>query len=118
MIPDLPACRVSDEFAFSYVGIDYAGPLFVKNIYDSNMDMHKAYILLFTCASSRNVHLELCPNMSFSCLIRSIKRFTSRRGKFVLAISDNFKTFISKELQHFLTKENIKWTHILAKAPW
>ena len=45
------------------------------------------------CASSRNVHLELCSNMSFSCLIRSIKRFIAHRGKFVLAISDHFQTF-------------------------
>ena len=101
--PDLPSCHVSNEFAFSYVGVDFAGPLYVRDVYDSNSEMHKAYLLLFTCASSRNVHLELCPKMSFSCLIRSIKRFIASHGKFILAISDNFQTFLSKKLQQFLT---------------
>ena len=56
--------------------------------------------------------------MSFSCLIRSIKRFIASHGKLILAISDNFQTFLSKELQQFLTYEEIKWNHILPKAPW
>ena len=116
--PDLPSYRVSYEYAFSNVGIDYAGPLFVKDIYNVDSQMHKAYILLFTCAATRSVHLELCPNMSCSSLIRCLKRFTARRGKFDMAISDNFQTFLSKELKQFLTNEEIKWNHILAKSPW
>ena len=57
--PDLPGYRVASDFAFTNIGVDYAGPLFVKNIYSETDEMHKAYICLFTCASTRNVHLEL-----------------------------------------------------------
>ena len=31
--PPLPSFRVSDDLAFSKVGVDFAGPLYVKNIY-------------------------------------------------------------------------------------
>ena len=116
--PDLPIFRVSNEFAFTNVGIDYAGPLFVKEIYLPSPKMFKAYILLFTCAATRSVHIELCPGMSGSCLIRCLKRFISHRGKLNMAISDNFQTFISDELKQFLAFEGIKWTHILPKSPW
>ena len=80
--------------------------------------MFKAYILLFTCAATRSVHIELCPSLSGSCLIRCLKRFISRRGKFNMAISDNFQTFISDALKQLLAFEGIKWTHILPKSPW
>ena len=48
---DLPGFRVNHmTFAFSTPGLDYAGPLFVKN---KGLPSSKVYILLFTCASSR-----------------------------------------------------------------
>ena len=99
--------RVSYEFAFTNVGVDFAGPLFVKDIYSSNSNMYKAYILLFTFAAMRSIQLELCPNMSRPCLIRCLQRFTGRRGKFKMAISETFLTFLSDELQQFLTSEDI-----------
>ena len=115
--PDLPEFRVAYEFAYTNIGADYGGPIYVKDVY-AETEMHKAYFLLFTCAATRNVHIELCPNMSASCLLRALKRFIGRRGKFAMAISDNFKTFLSAELQVFLTNEGIDWKYILAKSPW
>ena len=74
--PDLPSSRVSSEFAFATTGIDYAGPLMVKNVYNNDDGkMYKAYICLMTCAASRNVHLELTPSMDAASLIRALKRF-------------------------------------------
>ena len=54
--PSLPDYRVTSHFAFQKIGLDYAGPLHVKDIYTNDAsDMHKAYACLFTCASTRNV---------------------------------------------------------------
>ena len=80
--PDLPKYHLSTEFAFQTTGLDFAGPLFVKNIYEkfSSFDLNKSYILLFTCATTRNIHLELTPSMEVSSVIRAIKRFLARRG--------------------------------------
>ena len=116
--PDLPSYRVAYEFAFNNIGIDYAGPLMVKDIYSTSTVMYKSYICLFTCAATRNVHLELCPGMDAQSLIRLLNRFIGRRGTFNMAVSDNFKTFIGKELHEFLTSRGIKWKHILDKSPW
>ena len=116
--PDLPDYRVAYEFAWQNIGIDYAGPVYVKDIYSKDSTMHKAYICLMTCAATRNVHIELVPDMSAPALIRCLKRFIGRRGKFHMAVSDNFKSFVGKDLQRFLASEGINWTHILPKSPW
>ena len=60
--PDLPEERVSDGLPFVNTGVDFAGPLYVQN--ESQGDQFKAYVCLFTCASTRAVHLELTPDLS------------------------------------------------------
>ena len=60
-VPDLPGFRVKGDFAFSFTGIDFAGPLFVKN---RKSDMRKVYICLFTCATSRAIYLELVNDLT------------------------------------------------------
>ena len=54
--PDLPGYRVNILYSFQCTWLDYAGPLFVKNNTDATL---KVYILLFRCASSRALHLDL-----------------------------------------------------------
>jgi len=44
------------------MGIDFAGPLLTKG--DGKLD--KTYVCLFTCTSTRAVHLELALNLSVS----------------------------------------------------
>ena len=63
IVPDLPAERVSDAPPFSTTGIDFAGPLYVRS--SDNKDCScKVYVCLFTCASTRVVHLELTRELS------------------------------------------------------
>ena len=57
----------------------------------------KSYIALFTCATTRAVHLELVPNLTADAFIRSFRSFTSRRGVPKPMISDNAKIFKSAE---------------------
>ena len=91
--PDLPDFRLSNDFAFTRIGVDYAGPLYVKDIYAESKDMYKAYIALYTCASSRATHLDLVPDNTTSSFVKSFKRFIGRRGIPSLVVSDNGKTF-------------------------
>ena len=53
----LPPYRVSEDAAFSQIGIDFAGPLFVCDIYNNDNQSSKCYIALFSCASTRAIHL-------------------------------------------------------------
>ena len=60
----LPDYRIYLEFPFENVGPDYAGPLYTRDIYSPNRETYKSYILIFTCAATRNTHLELVPTES------------------------------------------------------
>ena len=115
--PDLPECRLSDEFPFSYTGLDYAGPVYVKNIYQPG-NTFKSWIFLFTCASTRGVYLDLVPDASASSCIRGLRRFISNRGAPKLIISDNGTQFTAEETKRFASKRRIKWKFNLAAAPW
>ena len=57
--PSLPNFRLKCNHAFENVGLDYAGPLFIKE----KGNAQKCYILLFTCAVTRAIHLELFTEM-------------------------------------------------------
>ena len=59
--PNLPSTRVAFAPALTHTGVDYSGPVFVKNIYDSQ-NMYKAWIFIFTYASSKAICLELVPS--------------------------------------------------------
>ena len=55
--PPLPEDRVRDALIFEVTGVDVAGPMYLKG-------GGKTWILLFTCAVYRAVHLELITSVS------------------------------------------------------
>ena len=116
--PPLPKLRIQCDHAFESVGIDYAGPPYCKDVFTKSEDMNKYYILLFTCAVKRAIHLEVTPDVCTRSLILALKRFISRRGIPKLFISDNFKTFKSVELKYMLRNHKVEWNFILEKCPW
>ena len=84
---------------------------------------------MFTCASTRAVHLELTPSLSVPAFLRAFRRYTSRKGLPALLISDNAKTFRAscteirklcraEEVLRYLTDNQITWQFIVEKAPW
>ena len=57
---NLPGYRVNRTVPFQVWGVNYLGTVFVKDIYhSSNDEMHKAYIVLFTCSTSKAIILDL-----------------------------------------------------------
>ncbi|XP_028397220.1 uncharacterized protein LOC114521030 [Dendronephthya gigantea] len=114
----LPDFRLSNDFAFTRIGVDYAGPFYVRDIYTQSKDMHKTYIALYTCASSRAIHLDLVPDNTTQSFVKSLKRFIGRRGIPSLVISDNAKTFKGAELRNFIAVKNIRWQFIVERSPW
>ena len=76
--PDFPEFRVRDVHAFSCVGVDFAGPLFVTSKVKDDPEMTKVYIALFTCATSRAVHLELVPSLDAPTFLLCLRRFIGR----------------------------------------
>lgn len=86
----LPESRIRDAIAFEVTGIDYAGPLFLKD--------QKAYIYLFTCAVYRAVHLELVTSLSTEGFLEALRRFIARRGRPSVIYSDNGKTLLEPRI--------------------
>ena len=115
---DLPKFRLDFNYAFCNIGVDFAGPLYLKDIYGENDQMFKSYICLFTCATTRNVHFELTPSMDASDVIKALVRLLSRRGCIKMFISHNFSSFKSDEVSTFLLLHNINWKFILPLSPW
>lgn len=127
--PDLPSERVSEDPPFTHVGLDFAGPLFINEGNSDQGDSKKVYICLFTCASTRAVHLELCRSLNVQEFLLAFRRFASRRGLPATLTSDNAKTFksSSKEIRkitrsddvwRYLVNQRISWNFIIEKAPW
>ncbi len=124
--PDLPPFRVAEDPPLTNVGLDFAGPLFVRTSIEGSS---KVYVLLFTCASTRGVHLELTPSLNVSSFLQAFRRFASRRGLPSLLMSDNAKTFKAackeirrltrvEEVRRYLTNNRITWQFIVERAPW
>ena len=116
----LPEARVSQDNAFSRIGIDYARPVYVKNVYivENDKTMYKAWIVLITCASSRCIHLDLVPDCSGKSCVDALTRFINSRGAPKLAISDNGTAFISRDVQTFASNRGIRWKFNIPNAPW
>ena len=124
--PPLPGCRVKEAPTFTYIGLDYLGPLYVRSTSEKDQ---KVWICLFTCCVTRAVHFEVVPNLTAAAFLRCFRRYDARRLMSSFVISDNAKTFksASKELEkimndpsviRYFTQERIRWSYILEKAPW
>ena len=125
--PPLPALRLSQMPPFTNTGVDFAGPLFLRE--RSGTEAYKGYIAVYTCASARAVHLELLPSLSANSFKNSLARFASTRGVPSVLVSDNAKTFrktaedfnclvTRSPTKEFIESNQIHWLFYLEKSPW
>ena len=76
-----------DAAAFEITGIDMCGPLILKN-------KTKSWVVLFTCAIYRTVHLELVTSVITECFLQAFRRFISHRGHPAVIYSNNGTNFV------------------------
>ncbi|KRX60896.1 hypothetical protein T06_13750, partial [Trichinella sp. T6] len=88
----LPDVRTTLAPAFAHVGMDFAGPLFVKT---TRKTTSPRYVCLITCMVSRAVHLELVSEMSTVGVVQALRHFIARRGRPATIQTDNFRSFQS-----------------------
>ena len=82
----LPSERLTpDEPPFTYTGADYFGPLYVK----TGRSQSKRYGCLFTCLTTRAVHVEIAHSLDTDSFLNALIRFISRRGRPKKMFSDN-----------------------------
>jgi hypothetical protein len=88
---DLPAERCEPgRPAFSYVGVDLFGPFYVK----CGRSEVKRYGCLYTCFTSRAIHIEVLKGLETDVFINGFIRFISRRGNPIKIWSDNGTNFV------------------------
>ncbi|XP_028519536.1 uncharacterized protein LOC114576662 [Exaiptasia diaphana] len=103
---DLPKERVTPAAPFTYTGMDVFGPFYVK---EGRKEV-KRWGLIFTCLSSRAIHLETLNKMDTDSFINGLRRFTCRRGKVRQLYSDQGTNFIGakNEFQSTLDENAVK----------
>ncbi|XP_029172199.1 uncharacterized protein LOC114941382 [Nylanderia fulva] len=99
VMADLPGPRVNVSRPFTHTGVDYAGPIFIKESKRRNARMLKAYIAVLVCFATKAVHLEVVSDLTADAFLGAFKRFMSRRGRPACVYSDNGTTFIGANRQ-------------------
>lgn len=120
---------------FTAVGIDYFGPFYTKDGRNTSgrytKCLRKRYGVLFTCLTTRAIHVEIAHSLNTDSCIMAIRRMMSRRGEIKVIWSDNGTNFrgAARELLEALEELNehkiksslanngIDWNFIPANAP-
>ena len=120
LMADLPNCRLQfDQPPFSSTGVDYFGPILVKQ----RRSIVKRYGCVFTCLTMRGVHIEIANSLDTDSFINALRRFIARRGRPKKIFSDNGTNFVGANrvlrdsLQAFnqdrihshCSQQNIEW---------
>ncbi|XP_029112188.1 uncharacterized protein LOC114911891 [Scleropages formosus] len=120
---DLPTERLQTCPPFTYVGLDVFGPWMVtaRRTRGGHAES-KRWAIMFSCLSSRAVHIELIESMDASSCINALRRFFAIRGPAKQLRSDCGTNFIgaSKELgmdknqldsgiQRYLSEKGCVW---------
>ncbi|XP_065091440.1 uncharacterized protein LOC135712376 [Ochlerotatus camptorhynchus] len=120
----LPKSRVTPNLPpFSHTGVDYCGPFIVT----VGRRSEKRYVCLFTCMSTRAVHLEVAHSLTTQACLMAIRRFVCRKGKPLEFYSDNGTNFqaaskeimkrIESECEDAFTDSRTRWNFNPPSAP-
>ena len=117
---DLPPERLEpDKSPFTYVGVDCFGPFYVKY----GRGEVKRYGCIYTCLTTRAVHIEKLDNLETDTFLNGFRRFMARRGTPSKVWSDNgtniagahaelsrlVKKLDEKQVQDFSVQRSINW---------
>ena len=118
---NLPASRLQfDQPPFTNTGCDFFGPFEIKR----GRSIVKRYGVIFTCLTTRAVHIEMADSLDTDSCINSIRRFLARRGHVRVIVSDQGSNFVSAnreletelqrlnnaKIQHLCAQKGIEWT--------
>ena len=121
----LPYIRTQDVYPFTYTGVDFTGALYVRQ----GRNEVKVYLCLFTCATTRAVHLEIVQDLTSESFLLTFRKFVGRRSLPRIMISDNGSTYLSAatelqslmklpEVKEELSRRGVTWKFIPKRAPW
>ena len=95
---------------FTNTGVDYFGPFYVT----VRRTTEKRWGFLFTCRTTRAVHVEVVPSMDTSSCVMGVERFVQCRGRPAMIWSHNGTNLIGAEKE--LRECSEKWSTINTSA--
>ncbi|XP_015748349.1 PREDICTED: uncharacterized protein LOC107328140 [Acropora digitifera] len=124
---NLPTDRLEPAHPFTHCGVNYFSPWLIK---EGRKEL-KRYGVLFTCLSSRAIHLKVSATLETDSFINALRRFINRRGpvrtircdqgsNFVGAKNELQKTLSSMDqtrVRHFLLERNYDWIEFQLNVP-
>lgn len=132
---NLPVNRVTPSKPFTNTGVDFCGPIYLREGKRRGAKRIKSYVAVYICMAVKAVHLEVVSDMTTDAFLNSFKRFISRRGRPVNMYSDNGSNFVGakrelekcselfsleqqkRNITEHAVSEGIKWHFISARAP-
>ena len=123
--PPLPKCRLQEIYPFTVTGIDLTGALYIR----APEGEDKVYICLFTCASTRAIHLEVVTDLAEETFMQPFCHFSSRKSLPRIVLSDNASIFMSAAddlkalfesaiIRETLGNQGIECRFIPRRTPW
>ena len=120
----LPKFPTEVSRPFQYSGVDFCGPV----VYRENQEEAKAFVIIFTCAAMRAVHLELTKSQLADEFQAKLNAFITRRtrpetlisvnGGIFKATADWIRNLRRSEKLHYYLAQEITWKFNVSKAAW
>jgi hypothetical protein len=106
----LPAERVTGfERPFSYVGMDFFGPIMVAQ----GRSRVKRWGVIFTCLATRAVYLEVVQNMDSDSCVMAIRSLAARRGLPKIIRCDRGTNLVGAEKELRIALENLNTNEVM-----
>ena len=93
VMADLPDSRLGYQQPLFANGVVYFGPILVRH----GRKTEKRHGALFTCLTTRAVHLEIGHSLDTDSCLMAVRRMMARRGKAAIIWSDNGTNFVGSE---------------------
>lgn len=131
----LSSLRVTPARSVYNVGVDFTGPLFIKDGKTRNRKIIKSFLCIFVCFVTKAVHLELVSDLSTNCFLNAVKKLSSEEAFAKNIYSGNAtnsvgaKNHLNREVKtllkmrnedgvvRFLNEYQINWYYIPPKSP-
>ena len=129
---DLPSFRITPGYPFENSSVDYFGPISIRF---GRRGRSKGYGAIFTCMTTRAIHLELATDLTTDVFLMVLRRFISIYGQPRKMRNDNGKNFVGAaaelkkmlkdlqcnhpekmKLQDFCARNTIKWSFNTPRA--
>jgi hypothetical protein len=117
----LPESRITTSTPYKTTGVDLAGPIHLKG-------GSKVWIVLFTCAVYRCLHLDIVTSLSTEAFLGSLQRFINNFGRPNTIYSDNGTNFVGavnlfkevdwKKVEKTSHSRQIRWIFNPPTASW